>query len=262
VYWGTFMVAREAGDDSPSVRINLKQRDLKSNEGRGKHSEVNWRAVRLPVISVAVIDEHLFTRECIATSLKTLGDNLEVASFAACHDCLQSTNSYDLVLYHAHQSIIDDHSRERLPCLAKLMQICPLVILSVFDSPESVLEAFESGVTGYIPTATTSVKLAIEIIRLIRAGGTFVPLSTLLLREPNQRGAALPAIGIGGLTARQMQVLDRLRLGKANKIIAYELGLSESTIKVEIHNIMKKMNATNRTEVACRAHAFVPGRGA
>jgi DNA-binding NarL/FixJ family response regulator len=246
------MVARDSGDDSPSV--------LNSNGDRGKHSKVNWRAVRLPVISVAVIDEHLFTRECIGISLKTLGDNLEVASFASCHDCLQSTNSYDLVLHHAHQSITDDHNLERLACLAKLMQICPLVILSVFDSPESILEAFENGVTGYIPTATTSVKLAVEIIRLIRAGGTFVPESTLLLREPNQRGAALPAIGIGELTARQMQVLDRLRLGKANKIIAYELGVSESTIKVEIHNIMKKMKATNRIEVACLAHALAPGR--
>jgi DNA-binding NarL/FixJ family response regulator len=249
-----------SGDDSPSVPIDFTQRDLNSNGGRGKHSEVNWRAVQLPVISLAVIDKHLFTRECIATSLKTLGDNLEVASFAACHDCLQSTNLYDLVLYHAHQSITDDHSRERLTCLAKLMQICPLIILSVFDSPESISEAFENGVTGYIPTATTSVKLAIEIIRLIRAGGTFVPQSALVLREPSQRGAALPAIGVGGLTARQMQVLDFLRLGKANKIIAHELGVSESTIKVEIHNIMKKMNATNRTEVACRAHAFAPGR--
>jgi DNA-binding NarL/FixJ family response regulator len=255
------MVAREAGADSPSVPINFKQRDLNSDEDRRKHPGVNWRAVRLPVISVAVIDEHLFTRECIATSLKTLGDNLEVASFGACHDYLQSTNSYDLLLYHSHQSITDGHSRERLAMLAKLMEICPLVILSVFDSPESILEAFENGVTGYIPTATTSVKLAIEIIRLVRAGGTFVP-STVLLRELNRRGAALPAIGIGGLTARQMQVLDFLRRGKANKIIAHELGVSESTIKVEIHNIKKKMNATNRTEVACLAHAFAPGRGA
>jgi len=53
-----------------------------------------------------------------------------------------------------------------------------------------------------------------------------------------------------------MAVLDHLKLGKANKVIAYELAMSESTVKVHIRNIMKKMKATNRTEVACRAHTF------
>ena len=80
---------------------NLKQRDLNRNGSCRKQSGVNWRAVRLPVISVAVIDVHLFTRECIATSLQTLGNNLQIASFAASRDLLQSTNTHDIVLYHA-----------------------------------------------------------------------------------------------------------------------------------------------------------------
>jgi DNA-binding NarL/FixJ family response regulator len=43
-------------------------------------------------------------------------------------------------------------------------------------------------------------------------------------------------------------------LGKTNKLIAYELKMSESSVKTHIRNIMKKMNAANRTEVVCRAH--------
>jgi DNA-binding NarL/FixJ family response regulator len=50
-----------------------------------------------------------------------------------------------------------------------------------------------------------------------------------------------------------MAVLDRLKLGKPNKVIAFELQMSESTVKAHIQNIMKKMRVTNRTEVACRA---------
>jgi DNA-binding NarL/FixJ family response regulator len=53
-----------------------------------------------------------------------------------------------------------------------------------------------------------------------------------------------------------MDIIDRLKLGKPNKIIAYELGLSEGTIKRDIHSIMKKMKATNRTDAACRAHGW------
>jgi DNA-binding NarL/FixJ family response regulator len=256
------MAAQEGGDDSPCIPVDFKQRDLNSDGGRRKHLGVNWRAVRLPVISVAVIDEHLLTRECIEISLQALGNNLQIESFAAFRDCLQSTNNHDIVLFHTHENMAHHgYDAEQLACLTRLLKTAPLIILSDFDCPESIFKAFESGATGFIPTATTSIKLAIEIIRLVQAGGTFVPRSTLFLRQPNREGATFPAVTIYGLTPRQMQVLDRLRLGKANKIIAYELGVSESTVKVEIHNIMKKMNATNRTEVACRAHAFAPSKG-
>ena len=49
-------------------------------------------------------------------------------------------------------------------------------------------------------------------------------------------------------TARQNDVAEALRHGKANKVIAYELNMCESTVKVHIRNIMRKLNATNRTE--------------
>ena len=50
-------------------------------------------------------------------------------------------------------------------------------------------------------------------------------------------------------TSRQAEVVEALRRGKANKIIAYELKMQESTVKVHVRNIMRKLKATNRTEV-------------
>ena len=60
------------------------------------------------------------------------------------------------------------------------------------------------------------------------------------------RDEAAPPAGL--LTPRQATVLSLLQQGKANKIIAYELGMSESTVKVHIRNIMRKIGATNRTQ--------------
>ena len=110
-------------------------------------------ARQLPVISVAVIDEHAFTRECITRSLREFGDSLDVASFAACDDCLQSTRMHDLVLYHLHESVA--HPRERvahhgddearLACLRRLLKIakwsyCPALtaLLRQLKHSESV----------------------------------------------------------------------------------------------------------------------------
>jgi DNA-binding NarL/FixJ family response regulator len=58
-------------------------------------------------------------------------------------------------------------------------------------------------------------------------------------------------------TRRQVAVIDALRKGKANKIIAYELNMCESTVKVHVRNIMKKLNARNRTEVAYLANELL-----
>jgi DNA-binding NarL/FixJ family response regulator len=85
------------------------------------------------------------------------------------------------------------------------------------------------------------------------AGGIFAPLD-LLLTNSTDRVTTMPVAGRNGrLTSRQMAVLSHLQQGKANKIIAHELSMSESTVKVHVRNIMRKMGATNRTEAAYKA---------
>jgi DNA-binding NarL/FixJ family response regulator len=170
---------------------------------------------------------------------------------------MRSTRDLDLILYHAHQSVVHNYSDgQPLVPLEKLLEIAPVIILSADDSPDSIIKAFESGARGYIPTASTSLELVIEIIRVVRAGGTFVPPSGLSLRRINGEGVTSRMTKTQQFTPRQMAVLNHLKLGKANKTIAYNLAMSESTVKVHIRNIMKKMKATNRTEVACRAQAL------
>lgn len=55
------------------------------------------------------------------------------------------------------------------------------------------------------------------------------------------------------LTRRQREVLDLLSEGKSNKIIAYELDIRESTVKVHIRNLMRRYKTTNRTALAVTA---------
>jgi DNA-binding NarL/FixJ family response regulator len=202
---------------------------------------------RNAMISIGMVDDHPFTRECITKSLQEICDLLDVTSFATCDECLKSEGNYDLILYHAHESVAnrnDDH--ERLASVKKVLQIAPVIILCDVDCLDSIIAAFDSG-------ASTTLGLAVEIIRLVRAGGTFVPPSSLSLGRVTRQGETAGAILTLQFTPRQIEVLERLKLGKANKIIAHELGMSESTVKIHIRSIMKKMKATNRTEVACLA---------
>jgi len=239
----------------PPTLAHAGEADEPSDEGSSRsQSPICQIPDRSAVIAVAVIDEHSFTRECITKSLKELSDLLDIAAFAACDECLRSPGTHDLVLYHVHESVAKQDNDQLLADIRKLLAIAPVIVLCDVDCIDSIVAAFKSGARGYIPTATTTLDLTVEIIHLVKAGGTFVPISSLSGRTISRPGGAPGEIATQEFTVRQKAVLDRLKLGKTNKIIARELKMSESTVKVHIRNIMKKLNATNRTEVASRAH--------
>jgi len=96
------------------------------------------------------------------------------------------------------------------------------------------------------------------VIELTLAGGIFVPArSVMAVRQilESSRETARPLAGI--FTLRQAEVVEALRRGKANKIIAMTQP-ARSTVKVHIRNIMKKLKATNRTEVAFKIRDLLP----
>jgi DNA-binding NarL/FixJ family response regulator len=95
-------------------------------------------------------------------------------------------------------------------------------------------------------------------MRLVLAGGVFVPASSLIAARlaPNKTSNGAPQAN-GMFTARQVAVIEAVRRGKANKIIAHELNMRESTVKVHVRNIMKKLKARNRTEVAYMTSALL-----
>jgi DNA-binding NarL/FixJ family response regulator len=127
--------------------------------------------MRNAVISMGVIDEKRFTRECITRSLRTLDDRLQIESFPTCDKCLQTVEGHDLVLYHLREdpSHWDKNSQE-LISLKRLLSIVPVIILSDTENPNSLTEIFESGARGFIPTDNATPEQIIEIIGLVCAG--------------------------------------------------------------------------------------------
>ena len=101
-----------------------------------------------------------------------------------------------------------------------------------------------------IPT-NVHLELAAQAIRLVHAGGTFVPVETFLsARMASPAGVAQVAEDLGRVfTRRQLAVAELLRKGQSNKEIAKALTMEESTVKVHVRAIMRKLNAKNRTQV-------------
>lgn len=142
----------------------------------------------------------------------------------------------------------------------------PQILLSDCANPAHILEALRDGVRGYVPSALDS-SMVIQVIRLVMAGGTFIPPRVIeAAGNSGNHGKALDFGSDNGsrprpseLTPRQGEVFELLRQGKSNKLIAYELGMQESTVKVHVRQIMRKLKAINRTHAVFLANNTAGG---
>jgi DNA-binding NarL/FixJ family response regulator len=87
---------------------------------------------------------------------------------------------------------------------------------------------------------------------LFLRGGTYAPMDCLLPRDPPGDALSQPP-RTGLVTGRELAVIRAIQKGKSNKVIAYELNMCQSTVKVHVRNVMRKLAAKNRTDVAIKA---------
>ena len=150
---------------------------------------------------------------------------------------------------------VTDHGiADEIRHISSEFKAVPVVILADTEDLAQILTALECGHAATFDFGRDRC-VCVEAINLAAAGGIFVPASSVLsMRHLINSGSCDTRPLTGMFTLRQAEVAQALRRGKANKIIAYELNLRESTVKVHIRNIMKKLKATNRTEVAYKVN--------
>lgn len=235
------------------------------DEGANVHANVHAAAVarrrQSAAVKVAekvrsttvVIDQRLLFRDCLARCLNDSKRYDAIHSFSTVEEwlkeCPHSGPGAVVILCTAGRT--EAEVNRDVALLSQAVADVSIVILSDREGADSVLNALDKGARGYI-TTSMAFDVAVQAIRLVRAGGTFVPARSLIAsRDSMGKLFAAPDKPRNGLfTDRQMAVVESLRQGKANKIIAYELNICESTVKVHVRNIMKKLRAKNRTEVA------------
>lgn len=209
---------------------------------------------------VALIDRRMLERECLAHSLKFRRIGWRILTFSNVQDWKDAADKIGVpsaVIFntgnYAKTEVID-----RIAEVITIMAPSSVVVLSDDQDINTVLDVIALGVKGYIPSSV-SIDICIQAISLAIAGGRFIPASSLLgMRELLGLTSHSPPTSIR-FTNRQSAIAEALRCGKANKDIADEMNLCESTIKVHVRNIMRKLGATNRTEVACKMGDMICG---
>jgi DNA-binding NarL/FixJ family response regulator len=200
---------------------------------------------------IAFIESRTFVRECMHRAMQA-AFSLPVVTYSTLWELQgQFSNSVALFLL----SLTDARQAEcanALKALSALDPSIPIVVLATTNDMDLVRTAINYGAKGYIPYST-KFEIAMEAVRFILAGGTYVPTDYLLTSAQPSFSASQASQLSSVLTAREVNVVQAIQEGKSNKVIAYQLGICEGTVKVHLRNVMKKLKAKNRTEVAIKA---------
>jgi DNA-binding NarL/FixJ family response regulator len=199
---------------------------------------------------ISLIESRTFLRECIQRNLQS-EFSLPVIACSTVSDLERQPGLWPEL---AILSLIEASNELSIRPLKVLSEIAPrvrVIVLASINDVDLARTVIRHGAKGYIPL-TMGFEIAIEAVRFVLAGGTYVPLDCLLAGQLGGE-AYQSSQPCGSLTAREHAVIRAIQQGKSNKIIAHELNMCESTVKVHVRSVMNKLKAKNRTEVAIKA---------
>ena len=123
----------------------------------------------------------------------------------------------------------------------------PTVIVSAMDDPAVIRRSIQHGASGFIPKSS-AIAVIEDGIKAVLEGEVWLPDDMDLQDDRLDSEEARIAQAVSTLTPHQFRVLMMLGEGLLNKQIAYQLGVSEATIKAHVTAILRKMNVGNRTQ--------------
>jgi DNA-binding NarL/FixJ family response regulator len=234
--------------------------DLESRDHKGSNPRDHKWPLDLPrsaPAEVVIVDDRPFFRDCLGRGLSALDPTLKLTYLSNTVE-LEESDAVDgeqprLILISTPSS---NGGESTLSLISRIKDVAPsasVIVLSDTEEFQEILQAFKIGVSGYIP-ASIGLDVAVKAMQLVAAGGIYVPASILSGCAEAVKGLANASKAQdqaeNAFTSKQIAVMEALRRGKANKAIAYDLNMCESTVKVHVRTIMKKLHARNRTEAA------------
>jgi DNA-binding NarL/FixJ family response regulator len=216
-------------------------------------------------------------REAYAQALESAGRDFRVLRFseiASVQKPSEKTSTALVLINATTQSFVGEHLFQVFQNIETRLPGIPIALISETFDADEIRAAIDTGFRGCLPIAL-ELEDVVEALRLIAAGGTFVPAETVLADlqdsapemsplqpcRPSEIPPEAPSddsavdktalmIALENLTPREQAVLEELCQGKSNKLIARALTVSEATVKVHVRHIMRKLGVQNRTQVA------------
>ena len=208
-------------------------------------------------IRIVVVDDHPLFRQGVVSVVSAENDMVVVADGATANEAIEISKRElpDVLLLDIS---LPGGGIDAASVISEACPVTKIIMLTVSEDEDDVLSAFRAGARGYVLKGVSAGELN-GIIRSIDSGEVFVTsqLASRMLVEMSDQSsvsASQTETPIDTLTEREHQILAHVASGDSNKEIAYELSVSEKTVKHYMTNILQKLHARNRVEAALLAH--------
>ena len=202
-------------------------------------------------MKILIADDHALFRDGLALRLEQIAPEaviLQASNYAQIFKFIKSDSDIAIIILDIEMQ--DMPWMEALQEMRKLLPQTAIVVVSASEDGRTIRSVMSTGVKGYIPKRS-DIKVFDNALKLILDGGTYVP--PVLINNPPINNLSTKSTGLKTLTNRQSQVLDLIAQGKSNKQSAYDMGVSESTVKLHINALLRSLHVSNRTQAGVTA---------
>jgi DNA-binding NarL/FixJ family response regulator len=199
-----------------------------------------------------IADDHPLFRGALREAVSGLFQHVEIGEAGSFEDVaklLEGGGEVDLILLDLNMPGVRGFSG--LIYLRAQYPSVPIVVVSANDDPTVIRRCMDLGTSGFIPK-TLGIEEMRGAIKRVLEGGVWTPPDVDLSTGADTETANLMA-RLASLTPQQVRVLMMLSEGLLNKQIAYELGVSEATVKAHVSAILQKLGVESRTQAVITA---------
>ncbi len=196
---------------------------------------------------VIIAEDHPLFRAALQSALQQTLDTPQIAeadSIATLQTVLEQETQPNLVLLDLNMP--GAHGFSGLLYMVGHYPNVPVLVISAQDEDNTIRKAISYGATGFIPKSASMTTIKQAIQKTI-AGERWLPEHITTIEESNIEKSAIEQ-KIATLTPQQFRVLGMISEGMLNKQIAWELNISEATIKAHVTAIFRKLGVRNRTQ--------------
>lgn len=210
-------------------------------------------------MKVLVADNHTLFREGFSRQLQRFESLLElqeVTDYASIGKLADQKKTFDLIFID--RDILGTDWKEKFQSLKTIFPQARLVLMDEGENQNDIIDAFNLGAVGYI-TKLSPDSLIINALHLIVDGNLYIPPAVLKGLKKTAKSSGESKIlthtlpNGKNLTYRQSEVLQHLSNGLSNKQIAYEMSVSEATVKLHINALLRHLHVENRTKAVVTA---------
>lgn len=212
--------------------------------------------------TVIMVDARVIVRESLLEVLRQRSNDLFFLSYSTVDEAIEQVNTIQpkgsVFLLNIGSAWLSESMLES--CVKSLHNIfpkTPIIVLADNEEALSINLFLQLELSGFM-TTNISYGVLTAALKLVLAGGKYIPECLVLMPQcslQDKHEQFLPfkntqSIDDKSFTPRQLEVLKMLYHGSSNKLIAYQLGICESTVKVHVRKVMRKLQVTNRTQVS------------